>query len=185
MKHKLSAIRYHSDNFKKEEDDWIERYKTSIVGGESCNVVEENPKIIYEVEAFLFQIKCLDFLNQMIRIAFKLPYVRTYRKGGELLIQNLRDNCPKDLQSKREKMISIIESNKRWILHTVEMRDEVTHDSGLVGFECFNQRARTGDHFIRVLYPSIPNGRRVRAYLDTIWEKVQTLTRQVVSLIVL
>lgn len=27
LKHKLSAIRYHSDNFKKEEDDWIERYR--------------------------------------------------------------------------------------------------------------------------------------------------------------
>jgi hypothetical protein len=185
LKHKLSAIRYHSDNFKKEEDDWIERYKTSIVGGESCNVVEDNPKIIYEVEAFLFQVKsCLDVLNQLIRIAFKLPYGRTYRNGGEILIQNLKDNCPKDLQSKRESIISVIESNKRWILHTVEMRDEVTHDSDLVGFECFNQRARTGDQFIRVLYPSMPNGRRVRAYLDTIWEKILTLTRQVISLIV-
>jgi hypothetical protein len=78
LKHKLSAIRYHSDSFKKEEDDWIERYKTSIVGGESCNVVEDNPKIIYEVEAFLFQVKsCLDVLNQLIRVAFKLPYGRS------------------------------------------------------------------------------------------------------------
>jgi hypothetical protein len=51
----LSTIRYHSDNFKKEEDDWIQRYRTSIAGGESCNVIEDNLKIIYEVEAFLFQ----------------------------------------------------------------------------------------------------------------------------------
>jgi hypothetical protein len=185
LKHKLSAIRYHSDNFKKEEDDWIERYKTSIVSGESCNVIEDNPKIIYEVEAFLFQVKsCLDVLNQLIRIAFKLPFGRTYRKGGEILIQVLKDNCPKDLQSKRENMISIIESNKRWILHTVEMRDEVTHDSDLVGFKCFDQRARTRDHFIRVLYPSMPNGRRARAYLDTIWEKILSLIRQVINFIV-
>jgi hypothetical protein len=82
-------------------------------------------------------------------------------------------------------MISIIESNKRWILHTVEMRDEVTHDSDLVGFECFNQRARNGDQFVRVRYPSMPNGRRARTYMDTIWEKVLSLIREVIKLIIL
>jgi hypothetical protein len=81
---------------------------------------------------------CLDVLYQLIRKAFKLPYGRTDRKGGEILVQSLMDNCPKDLQTKRENMVSIIESNKRWVLHTVEIRDEVTHDSDLIGFECFN-----------------------------------------------
>ena len=135
LKHKLSAVRYHSDNFKKVEDEWTERLKSSMAGGESCNVVEEDPMIIYEVEAFLFQVKsCLDVLNQLVRIVFRLPFDRTYRKGGETLLQNLRVNCPKDFHSKRESMISIVEYNKRWILHTVEMRNEVTHDSDLVGF---------------------------------------------------
>jgi hypothetical protein len=184
LKHKLSAIRYHSDSFKKEEDDWIERYKTSITGGESCNVVEDNLKIIYEVEAFLFQVKsCLDVLNQLIRISFKLPYGRTYTNGGEALIRSLKGNCPKDVQRKRDSMISLIESSKRWILHTVEMRDEVTYDSDLIGFECFNQQARTGN-FVRVFFPSMPNGRRTRVYLDTIWEKVLSLNRDVIKIIV-
>jgi hypothetical protein len=34
-------------------------------------------------------------------------------------------------------MIAVIKSNKRWILHTAEMRDEVTHDSELIGFGSF------------------------------------------------
>jgi hypothetical protein len=94
--------------------------------------VQENPKIIYEVEAFHFQVKsCLYVLNQLIRTAYRLPYGRTYKNAGEILIQNLRDNCPKDLQTKRDSMIAVIESNRRWILHIVEMRDEVTHDSDL------------------------------------------------------
>jgi hypothetical protein len=101
------------------------------------------------------------------------------------LIQNLKDNCPKDFQSKRQNMISIKESDKRWILHTVEMRDEVTYDSDLVEFECYNQRARRGARFIHVLYPSMPNGRRAKAYIDTIWEKVLSHTREVIKLIVL
>jgi hypothetical protein len=81
-------------------------------------------------------------------------------------------------------MISIVESNKRWILHTVEMRNEVTHDSDLVGFECFNQRVRTGYNFIRVLFPSMPNGRRTRVYLDTIWEKLLSLIRDVINVLI-
>jgi hypothetical protein len=81
-------------------------------------------------------------------------------------------------------MVSVVESNKRWILHTVEMRNEVTHDSDLVGFECFNQRARTGYNFVGVLFPSMPNGRRTRVYLDTIWEKLLSLIRDVINVLI-
>jgi hypothetical protein len=100
------------------------------------------------------------------------------------LLQSLRRNCPKDLKPKSESLIPIIQYNKRWILHTVEMRDEVTHDSDLVGFECFKQRARTGNDFVRVHFPSMPNGRRTRVYLDTIWEKILSLIRGVINGIV-
>jgi hypothetical protein len=96
LKHKLSAVRYHLDNFRREENDWINKYKTSIAGGESCNIVEENPKIIYEVEAFLFQVKsCLDILNVTIRIALNLPYGHLYKNGGQQLISSLENNCHK------------------------------------------------------------------------------------------
>jgi hypothetical protein len=34
LNHKLSAVRYHLDNLKKEEDDWIKHYTSSIGGVE-------------------------------------------------------------------------------------------------------------------------------------------------------
>jgi hypothetical protein len=173
LNHKLSAIRYHLDNFKKEEDDWIKHYTTSIGGGESCNVVKENPKIIFEVEAFLFQIKsCLDVLNQLVRKEYLLPYARTFKDAGEILIQNLMNNYPKDLKEKGERMIHLLEVNREWILHAVAMRDEITHDSDLIGFECFYQSARTSSNLIRVFFPSMPNGTRARTYLENTYQNL-------------
>jgi hypothetical protein len=50
---------------------WLNAKGVSIIGGESFNLGEEDPKIIYDVEAFLFQVKCcLDVLNQLIGIVF-------------------------------------------------------------------------------------------------------------------
>jgi hypothetical protein len=119
----------------------------------------------------------------LIRIAYRLPYSRTYKTGGEVLLQNLKDNCPKDLQAKRDNLITIIESNKRWILHTVEMRDEVTHDSDLIGFECFYQHARIRNDYISVYFPSMPNGKRARTYLDMTCKKLLDLIRDVIKVI--
>jgi hypothetical protein len=50
---------------------WLNAKGVSIIGGGSFNLGEEDPKIIYDVEAFLFQVKCcLDVLNQLIGIVF-------------------------------------------------------------------------------------------------------------------
>lgn len=157
---------------------------TSIGGGESCNVVIENPKIIYEVEAFLFQIKsCLDVLNQLIRKAYLLPYAPTFKNSGEILIQSLKNNCPKDLNEKGDCMISLIQANKRWILYTVAMRNEITHDSDLIGFECYYQGARTSSNIIRVYFPSMPNGTRARTYLENTYQNLIVLIREVIKII--
>jgi hypothetical protein len=185
LNHKLSAIRYHSDNFKREEEDQIKRFRTSITGGESVDIVEQNPKIIFEFEAFLFQVKsCLDVFNRLIRTALKLPLTHTYSRGGEDMIQSLKNNCPKNLKLKAAKLISIMESNKKWILHEVEMRNEITHVSNLVGFECFNQQARSGNYFIRIYFPSMLNGKRVKTYIDEIWKKLLSFIKEIIMEIV-
>jgi hypothetical protein len=56
-------------------------------------------------------------------------------------------------------MIAVIKSNKRWILHTAEMRDEVTHDSELIGFGSFYQNSHTGNDCMCIYLPSMPNGK--------------------------
>jgi hypothetical protein len=64
------------------------------------------------------------------------------------------------------------------------MRDEITHISDLVGFECFNQEAHCGNYFVRVYFPSMPNGKRVKIYIDEIWRKLLSLIKDLVTEIV-
>jgi hypothetical protein len=81
-------------------------------------------------------------------------------------------------------MIAVIKSNKRWILHTAEMWDEVTHDSdNLIRFESFYQHASTGNDCICICLPSMPNGKRVKTYLDDTWEKLISLIRDIIKII--
>jgi hypothetical protein len=56
LKHKLYGVRYHLDNFKKAEDEEIAALTANHVGTDH-DAVSNNPKIIYEVEAFLFQVE--------------------------------------------------------------------------------------------------------------------------------
>ena len=72
----------YTNYFKKAEGDWIKHCTTLIGGGKSCDVAKVNPKIIFEVDAFLFHVKdCLDVLSQLIRRAYRLPYDRTYKNS--------------------------------------------------------------------------------------------------------
>lgn len=185
LHHKLSAIKFHSDNFKKEEDDKIRQFMSSY-HGVNFHYVIDNPKLIYELEAFLFQTKsCLDVLAQTIGLVFKLGRVNTYKNNGDELITQLKNNCPKYLKEHAPKLIKIIERNTKWVSDTVDMRDEITHYSDLIGFSCFINRAWTGGEYAQIFYPSMPEGIRVRTYLNDTWKKLADLVKDFVSIIVI
>lgn len=99
------------------------------------------------------------------------------------MISSLENNCPKNFKAKCSHIIEILKSNRKWILHEVDLRDEVTHESDLNGFECFNQQGRSGT-IVRIYYPSMPNGIRVRRYVEGIWKKLLALNKDIILEIV-
>lgn len=182
LRHKLDALKYHSLIFKDEENRLIKEYQTSYVA-ENVHYSIENPTLIYNTEAFLFQIKsCLDVLSQIIGLAFKTA-LRTYKNEGEDLIEKITKNPLKGYPQQCAKMIELIEGNKQWITSAVKMRDQVTHYSDLIGLSCFRHRAYDEGNQARIYYPSLPNRERVSKYMDEIWVKVIKLIDDVLKII--
>ena len=102
------------------------------------NSLYHNPRLIYEIEAFLFQIKSgLDIFAQIISMIFNLNGISTYS------ISQNRDKIIKKLSEKKNhnilitELIEILKQNDNWIIDTIDMRDEITHISDLKGFMCF------------------------------------------------
>lgn len=182
LRHKLDALKYHSLIFKHEENRLIKEYQTSYIA-ENVHYALENPALIYNTEAFLFQTKsCLDVLSQIIGLAFKLS-VRTYKKNGEDLIKKIRNNPFNGYPQQCAKIIELIESNKPWVALAVKMRNQVTHYSDLIGLSCFRHRAWDEGNQARIYYHSLPNRERVSKYMDEIWVKVIKLIEDVLQII--
>lgn len=111
LRHKLDALKYHSLIFKSEEDRLISQYQASYIA-ENFHYALENPTLIYNTEAFLFQTKsCLDVLSQIIGLAFKLS-VRTYKNDGEGLIKKIQSNPLKGYPQQCAKMFELIENDR-------------------------------------------------------------------------
>jgi hypothetical protein len=182
LRHKLDALKYHSLLFKDEESRLIKEYQTSYVA-ENIHYSLENPTLIYNTEAFLFQIKsCLDVLSQIIGLAFKTS-VRTYKNEGRDLIKKITKNPLKGYPQQCAKMIELLESNDEWITLAVKMRDKVTHYSDLTGLSCFRYRAYDEGNQARIYYPALPNRERVSKYMDEVWVKVINLIENALQII--
>lgn len=100
LRHKIYGVRYHLDNFKQEEDKEIASL-TAKHKGTDHDAVVNNPKIIYEIEGFLFQVKStLDVLAQIISIVCHLGTTITYSDDGDVLIKHLKNNISKEQRMK-------------------------------------------------------------------------------------
>jgi hypothetical protein len=93
--HKLDALQYHSHSCKyferKTEDDW----KKHIVRNTTMNTIYDDPRLIYNVESFLFQSKsCLDVFAQLIAYSFKFK-ITSYGDDVDDLIRILKKNPQK------------------------------------------------------------------------------------------
>jgi hypothetical protein len=65
LHHKLCGIKYHMNNFIVEEESRVREFNTSYQA-ENVEYIFDNNKLIYETEAFLFQIKSsLDVLSAL------------------------------------------------------------------------------------------------------------------------
>jgi plastocyanin len=173
-----------TENFKKAEDEEIAGFTANHVGPDH-DAVSNSPKIIYEVETFLFQVKStLDVLAQIIGMIYHMKGTRTYKDDGDILIKNLKNNSSKEQGINAVRLATILEKHQGWVKDTVDMRDEVTHYSDLVGFSCFIQHAWEGGNSARISYPSMPNGDRSRTYLENAWRRLLELINEMSPLII-
>ncbi len=170
--HKLEGIIFHLDNFV-EQEKVVEAKLISEGHASDHDSIVMDPKLIYELEAFLFQLKsCLDILAQTISLVYGLPSITTYSRDGDNLIKSLKQNARQNLKDDALQIVTIINNNKKWISDSIDMRDEVTHYSDLEGFSCFINHTWFGQTSTRVSYPSLPDGNRASKYMQQTWNKL-------------
>ncbi len=165
LKHKLYGIRYHIENFAAEENKIIKKYSEDYHAPATSGFYH-NPRLIYEIEAFLFQIKrALDILAQIIAMTYNLNGLNTYSISdkGNKIVNKLREF--KKYEVLRSELADRLQDADKWIRDAIDMRDEVTHISNLQGFMCFVQKAWDGGEFAQVSYPSMPGGQRASSYM--------------------
>ncbi len=168
--HKLGILKQHIETFKLLEKSEKIAYRKGIVGNTTMNKIFENPLLILNVEAFLFQAKsALDVFAQLIGHCFKFS-ITSYGNGGQKLVNILEGKDYEKYRIEADYLIKIIKTNKPWVDKLVNMRDEITHYSDLTGLSCFMfKKIEPTDTQVAVYYPSLSNGERVSKYMDSVW----------------
>ncbi len=171
--HKLHAVKYHLNNYEQAESDKIEQFTKNHTPPVGAQMIIEEPRLIYEVEAFLFQVKsCLDVLSRLLQPVFSFTYC-SFDDVGDRVINQLKNNCPATLTPYAENIIKLIEdAQDAWVVELISMRDQVTHYSSLEGFNCFMEDPYIGGGTANIHYPTMPNKRRTLEYCQHIWESL-------------
>jgi hypothetical protein len=171
--HKLHAVKYHLNNYEQAESDKIKEFGKNYKPPAGAQMIIEEPRLIYEVEAFLFQTKsCLDVLSWVLKPAFGFTYCRFGDKGDDVINQ-LKNNCPARFATYAGKIIKLIkDAQDPWIAELIKMRDEITHYSKLQGFNCFMEDPYMGGDIANIHYPTMPNKRRALEYCQDVWKKL-------------
>lgn len=171
--HKLHAVKYHLNNYEQAEGDKIEEFRKNYKPPTGAQEIIEEPRLIYEVEAFLFQVKsCLDVLSRVLEPVFSFSHC-LFEDEGDKVINRLKNSCPAELAPYGERIIRLIEdSQQAWIVELVEMRVQITHYSNLKGFDCFIRDPYVGGGIANIHYPTMPNKRRALEYCQDIWGRL-------------
>jgi len=186
-KHKLCAIRYHLKAIEREIDERVADFEKQYAAMSGVGLELENPVLIYETEAFLFQVK--SNLDLMIRAlgsvvpslkslgAFKHKGSRgtpDYRAGGKVI-----DKLKK---SGEHELAQVFESHRStWIQEMTKWRDRITHHSGLRDFHCFIEEPYRGGDQVQIHYPTMPSGERVDLYCRQTYDRLCELYQSVLK----
>jgi hypothetical protein len=174
-RHKLHAVRYHLLTIKKEIKERVEEFSSNYSAGSGVAQEIENPRLVYETEAFLFQVKrCLDVLTQVLsEVIPQLKSIDSFRKkkgkaGGEI-INLLKENGLDELGN-------LFEQHRiEWIQDLVEMRDRITHHGNLHGFNCFIEEPYKGGEKVTIHYPTMPSGIKADDYCQDTYDRLLDL----------
>lgn len=169
--HKLSATKYHLENYRRMEAEQLEQANRQF--SKDPSRTKEAFELIFELEAFLFQVKSsLDMLVKLLRPILGEHVVRTHTYGdkGEALIKGLRQYRKKkgvNLEAV-DHLIFLAERHKEgWLERTVELRDELSHIEGLRNYQF--RPIRMGDGSIVAQKPRFKNYETLKV-LEVIYE---------------
>lgn len=181
--HKLRAVKYHLKNYEQAESDKIKEFSENYKPPAGAQEIIEEPRLIYEVESFLFQVKsCLDVLSRVIEPAFRIS-CHQFGNEGDDVINVLQNNCPTLLSAYAEKIIKLIkDAQDAWIVELIKMRVQITHYSSLEGFHCFIEDPYIGGGTANIHYPTMPNKRRALEYCQDVWEKLLSFYEEFLKL---
>lgn len=152
---KLMAMVYHIGNYtnldKYYHNEAIESFK------ECPTTINNCCSLIYELEAYLFQLKsALDMAIKVLGILLPNNFkTKTFGKNGEYFIKNLESF--KTLRNERSELIdSIIEMVKNdqnnWLKETIELRNTISHYNSI---GLFAYKVREEDGQIMVEKPKV------------------------------
>jgi hypothetical protein len=178
-RHKLHAVRYHLLTIKKDIKENVKEFESNYSAGSGVALEIENPRLVYETEAFLFQVKsCLDVLTRVLgEVIPPLNSMRSFKKGkvdgvekaGGKVINSLKRNGFEELGNLFER------HTNEWIQKLVEMRDQITHYGNLRGFSCFIEEPYKGGEKVTIHYPTMPSGIKVDDYCQDTYDRLLDL----------
>lgn len=185
--HKLYAVKYHKKAIENEIVSQVEKFKENYKAGSGAKFETENHILLYNTEAFLFQVK--SSLDLLIKgLAFFYPELKSlytfkhrgegenYRAGGTVIDVLYRKG--------RQGIAEIFEANRKiWIQEVTGMRDTITHYSRLKNFKCFVEEPYTGGLTVNVHYPSMPTEEQLDIYCTKIYGYLLSLYKDVFNLI--
>jgi len=179
IRHKLYAVKYHLDTTAREVERQVADFEREYKATSGVFLELDNPRLIFETEAFLFQAKStLDILVHALGTlvpplstmhTFKSRNVDGEEHVGGAVINALRLNSYPALAD-------LLESARMsWIQPLVQMRDTVAHYRALRGFHSFVEEPYMGGEEVTIHYPTMPNGIRVDAYCDEVYNALMQL----------
>lgn len=186
-RHKQYAVKYHLLSLKEEIKIRVEEFEKEYSAGSGVYFEMQNPRLIFETEFFLFQVKSsLDILVKALgTIIPPLKSMRSFAKkkidskehaGGKVIVALINNGF--------EDLGNIFESHRQeWIQELVSMRDTITHYSQLKGFHCFIEEPYKGGREVTIHYPTMPSGRRVDEYCEYISVRLLDLYKTVLAMV--
>lgn len=171
-KHKLYAVEFHLKQIVQEIKERVAEFERNYSAASGASIEIANHVLIYETEAFLFQVKSnLDLMVQVM--GHVIPSLKSFRTfshsgthgtpeyvAGGKVIKQMRASGKID-------MANLFDAHRTsWIEEMTIMRDTITHYSGLRDFHCFVEEPYRGDGQVQIHYPTMPSGERVDAYCE-------------------
>jgi len=186
--HKAVAVRYSLSVIKQEMSnrpsaDDMKNY-SEMIANNMCEQAElKNDGLIYETEAFLFQVRTnLDILIQLLKYVPEYRYLEDVSRSGDteafvFCNKKLDENTTNKMRANGHELIADffdVETNE-WIRELNKMRNEVAHRSGLKGFTSFVFNSGKD----KVIYAQMPNGKNADDFCEEIFSRLMCLYKNV------